>query len=536
MGLYKSTGILIFLIAISFIVTGCKKGSSDIPKKEKKQTTQSSILEKKRQVITNKSGEIEKADKSRSFLPKQKIDKENRNISPEKSAHATSEKQPSSIPQKQKTPEEEQATEPTPEELQAASQPYDIELSALQDSQGTTELILTMQTLQDLEATDFADRLVLRLLNDQKRVVETRTYVDLKLQQSKELDTSTLKLMIEKTKYFQSVQATIYLWDKASSKETSYMGEAKALLRPDPAIEKILVPEATVGQVVNIAASLSERNGDLGVLSHLVLKQGEKIVDGFPQLFLLPNQNVTILFSLTFEQQGIHDLSLEIQHPSPKDFDQENNKKSFTVTVSASSPTLAYNTEFWYRQEKREYFGAKPAHEQEQSIYFQSVRNIPGLFQYPVESMNFQVIQDGLEEEYSIPNLFVTKVLQKSGTFYLNLTKNLGNGFILYIQGIKNIHGKRAPISHVMIWQATNEKIFFSKNHEIIWGNNFGSIFNKPPYPKEHLETRFLLRDNPKEYVGEVNLYLQSEILNEKSDYLKRQGVDRKGKRSGYFE
>lgn len=133
-------------------------------------------------------------------------------------------------------------------------------------------------------------------------------------------------------------QANIRSIDGKRTDVITVTGNVK--LRPDLAVRKLDAPSrATLGTLVNIAATVAEVNGDVGANGNCVLRVDGAEVDRAPGIWVDGGSTVSCAFTHKFDTTGTKVLEVAITDVVPGDYDLSNNAASATIEiVSASAP------------------------------------------------------------------------------------------------------------------------------------------------------------------------------------------------------
>lgn len=133
-------------------------------------------------------------------------------------------------------------------------------------------------------------------------------------------------------------QANITGIDGKRTNVVTVQGNVK--LRPDVSVGGLSAPSrATVGAPVNIAATITETNGDVGATLNCVLFVDGAEVDRAPGVWIDGGGTVSCAFTQVFNSAGTKTLEVRASDVVPGDYDLTNNSATQTIEiVSASAP------------------------------------------------------------------------------------------------------------------------------------------------------------------------------------------------------
>jgi hypothetical protein len=116
-------------------------------------------------------------------------------------------------------------------------------------------------------------------------------------------------------------------------------------LRPDLAVLNVMAaPHALVGMPASIAATVIERNGDIGARADCVLYANDVELRRAAGIWVDAGGTVTCSFSATFDAAGQQQLRVAVEQVSPGDYDSANNSGSAQTQVYASATEMP---EWW---------------------------------------------------------------------------------------------------------------------------------------------------------------------------------------------
>ena len=115
-------------------------------------------------------------------------------------------------------------------------------------------------------------------------------------------------------------------------------------LRPDLAIDTVALPaRALVNTVVDIAAPVSELNGDVGARADCLLIVDGNQVDAANGIWVDAGGTVTCRFAYEFDTVGKHRVTVTAGDVVPADFDPSNNRASATIDITSPAEPLTWS-------------------------------------------------------------------------------------------------------------------------------------------------------------------------------------------------
>lgn len=109
-------------------------------------------------------------------------------------------------------------------------------------------------------------------------------------------------------------------------------------MRPDITVNNLTFPPtATINQTVNIAANVTEMNGDAGATATAQLYIDGALVDHASNVYVDAGGSVSVMFSYKFTGTGTHSIQVTAANVTPADWDTSNNSAS--ASISVVSPT-----------------------------------------------------------------------------------------------------------------------------------------------------------------------------------------------------
>ena len=116
---------------------------------------------------------------------------------------------------------------------------------------------------------------------------------------------------------------------------------------PDVAVDAVTTPaRALAGAAVNVVATLSERNGDVGARANCMLSVDDQLVDQAHGIWIDAGQKVSCAFETRMTALGSHKVTVWATNISPDDFDPQDNSASTSIEILSPETPLAYSAQF----------------------------------------------------------------------------------------------------------------------------------------------------------------------------------------------
>ena len=116
---------------------------------------------------------------------------------------------------------------------------------------------------------------------------------------------------------------------------------------PNVAVDGVTAPSrAMAGMPMNVVASVSERNGDVGARASCMLSIDGQLNDQARGIWVDAGKTVSCAFQTQFAAVGSHRVTVYITGVSPTDFDQNDNSATTTVEVLSPEVALGYSATF----------------------------------------------------------------------------------------------------------------------------------------------------------------------------------------------
>jgi hypothetical protein len=117
--------------------------------------------------------------------------------------------------------------------------------------------------------------------------------------------------------------------------------------RPDVAVNSVAAPaRALAGVPMNVVATVSERNGDMGARANCMLQVDGQLSDQARGIWIDAGQTVSCAFQTRVATVGSHKVTVYVTGISPADWDGSDNSASTMVDVLSPETPLAYSAEF----------------------------------------------------------------------------------------------------------------------------------------------------------------------------------------------
>ncbi len=116
---------------------------------------------------------------------------------------------------------------------------------------------------------------------------------------------------------------------------------------PDVAVDGIAAPgRALAGFPVNVVATLSEKNGDVGARAICMLQIDGAVADQARNIWIDAGHTVSCAFQTTVSTVGSHKVTVYVTGISPNDYNPNDNSASTQMEVLSPETPLAYSASF----------------------------------------------------------------------------------------------------------------------------------------------------------------------------------------------
>ncbi len=118
--------------------------------------------------------------------------------------------------------------------------------------------------------------------------------------------------------------------------------------RPDIAVDAVTAPaKALAGALVNVVATVSEKNGDVGARATCMLSvDGASVLDQADGIWVDAGHTVSCAFQTRFSVIGRHDLTVYATSVMPADWDLSNNAATTTIEILSPETPMNYSAGF----------------------------------------------------------------------------------------------------------------------------------------------------------------------------------------------
>lgn len=399
--------------------------------------------------------------------------------------------------------------------------PYELTVRALQDVRQLTDVYLNVcPTLSGYTAPTLAKHIQLQSFDIFGQLRWTKNADNVALT-ADAANCSSADLQYSDMARYQRVKAQMQVPNSQGSTTLVLRGEGVVLLRPDLTVDNVSAPGTiNARQIVNLAASIKELNGDLGATATVYLMEGGNVLDVAGGIPVQPHGNVGVVFSAIFSQAGTHELKVVIGDVIPGDYDTSNNEKSFTVEVQqepAFHYASYYHADFEYLSESDNPYWTSRYYEKGQSEDLHEELYIPVALNFPVERLTLQISANGtLKNDVQLTDLPADFAFTNGDCYaYATVFRTLGDGFSLYLQSIRDTcGGGNYQQTYASFDRQAFDYIYFSSYHDKYWGTtyedsgapNLGDLLNAT----SSLAVRFVVEDDGAAYGGTADLSLYS--------------------------
>jgi len=127
--------------------------------------------------------------------------------------------------------------------------------------------------------------------------------------------------------------------------------------RPDVEVNAVTAPaRALAGMPLNVVASVSERNGDIGAHADCMLSIDGALADQAQGIWIDAGQTVSCAFQARLNAVGSHKVSVYVTGVSPTDWDNNSSGSSASTSVEILSPEAALNYSASFQAQDLQYY------------------------------------------------------------------------------------------------------------------------------------------------------------------------------------
>jgi hypothetical protein len=384
-----------------------------------------------------------------------------------------------------------------------ASPHYTLTATAMQDVNKLTDLQLAVQSLTSNAVTPaVASSVQLKSFDAVGKLGWTKNFANVPLQQQAS-SFSVGNLQFSDALANQPVKVKMLLpYNGGLSMETIY-GETVVRLRPDLAVEKLVVPAtAAMCQVVNIIATIRELNGDLGATANAYLYDGDQIID-YAAVWIEPQGSADVVFARIFEGEGTHALKVVVEDVAPGDYDPANNGALTSVAIGGFAPvqySVSYSRQsFEYQAESQDPYYSSFIR---QSGSYESLNagfSITPYLKFPFQDVVIQMTADGVVgENIQLGAVSADYESSDAGYYYGYASRDLGNGTYIYFTSSNSGCCSCPTGLYAQLHRSSSDIVYHSVFHDFYWGTTdtydnveqYGTLLNAA----SSLEIRFTLQ------------------------------------------
>ncbi|MBI2606440.1 MAG: hypothetical protein HYW49_10205 [Deltaproteobacteria bacterium] len=214
-----------------------------------------------------------------------------------------------------------------------------LQTRALMDKNGTTQIEVTTGTIGSTTAPGNISKVQLKGLTGDGSTVFTRNWNGLS-------SGGSLLFSVANLVRRQPIQIQGNVRGIDPKRTDVVTVQDKVFLRPDLAAVRLQNPErANVGVTFNIAATVSELNGDVGASGNCVLYVDGVEADRANGIWVDAGGTVSCAFTQRFDTAGTRQLAVKIENVNPGDWDLANN--SATSSIEIVEPVVAMDYYAW---------------------------------------------------------------------------------------------------------------------------------------------------------------------------------------------
>jgi hypothetical protein len=360
-----------------------------------------------------------------------------------------------------------------------AKNAYSLEMQAMQDVSNKTDVYVTVKpTTSGISLSGLAKHVQMKSFDSVGDLRWTKNEFDVALKASADKSGSTAQFSYNDMGRFQPVQAQVQVKTGQTTNTEVLKTKIPVFFRPDLTVSEIRVQDTVhVGEVVNIAATVNELNGDLGAKAKVVLKNAQEQLDVAEGVGVDAKGNAGVVFSTLFTAPGAYTLTVSVDSSDPGDYDTSNNQKDITINVVDNVTSVPYQMGYYYTYQDYSYtwsgwWGSgvntwKGEVQQQWGYLDLSGRDVA----YPLKA-TVDLRVDGK------PEILLGKTVSdvnpdwtwsygcENGT---SAFRDLGDNVYFYA-GTSNYCGW-SSYSYVQNYQYAEDYVYFSQYHDYYWGS-----------------------------------------------------------------
>lgn len=365
---------------------------------------------------------------------------------------------------------------------------YSLDLQAMQDVKKNTDVYITLRpndgatgaarSLKQVQLKSFDTAGVLRW---------TRNASDVPAPADGS-GASTATLTYTDMSRYQPVQAQVLAQTAQTIKTQVLKTSTPVKLRPDLTVSKVQVPQQVqVGQIVNIAASVHELNGDLGATTRVSLQRGDTEIDHADAVTVAAGGITQVILATKFDQAGEYTLRIGTQNTQPRDYDDSNDSTTFTVRVVDGVQSVDYWLDYsnWKGTYSSQWNSSYGSGQFSQTGEYEWVGeglsswNPTAQLTFPITRATLRITVDGgqspLDQQFT-----VSATGQWNSQCYSSQEGWSYNSDLVTALYVQVVDACGVPRTFVQAWQAASDLIVYSHNHDAYWGDyTYGPTLQK---------------------------------------------------------
>lgn len=364
--------------------------------------------------------------------------------------------------------------------MAAQQDAYQVSVQALQDIGKNTDVIVTLKPNQGgVNPATMIKHVQLKSIDLTGNLRWTKNEMNVPTQVNAQTGSSSSTKTYNDMSRRQPVQVQLNVQTGQTTKTEVLRTSTPVMFRPDLTVSEVRHEETVrVGEVLNIAASIKELNGDLGATTTVRLMQGQVVLDRAAGLVVNKGGTSQAVFSTKFEKAGTYTMTIATDAINPGDYDASNNSKTITVKVVDVVKPSTYYLSYWHQSgsygqtySNWYYNNYSYRYTGEQQSFSHQIQSEQGVvLAFPIAKASVQV---NLDSGQHVFNKEVQNIEQTYGYEYgcysnKGGSAQMGDGIVLYVSTQKNCGNYE--VTYANFNQYAADFVTYSQNHDYYWG------------------------------------------------------------------
>lgn len=357
---------------------------------------------------------------------------------------------------------------------------YQVSVQALQDVNKNTDVIVTLKPNQSgIAPATLIKHVQMKSIDLTGNLRWTKNEMNVAAQVNAQTGTSSATKTYNDMSRQQPVQVQLNVQTGQTTKTEVLRTSMPVMFRPDLTVSEVRHEETVrVGQVLNIAASIKELNGDLGATTTVRLMQGQTVLDRAAGLVVNKGGTSQAVFSTKFDKAGNYTMTIAADATNPGDYNVSNNSKTITVKVVNDVKPSTYHMSYWHQAGTNGhsysnwyYNNYTYRYSGEQQGFNHQVTSEPGVtLAFPIAKASLQVNLDNGQFVFNkeVQNIAESYGYEGGCYSYKQGSAQLGDGIVLYVTTQKNCGYSEATYAYLSQYAA--DYVQYSQNYYYYWG------------------------------------------------------------------